>query len=112
MLNKLIKKPNSGVFKRIYTLVRQIPTGRVSTYGQIAHRIGCSARQVGYAMAVTPKEEGIPWHRVVNSRGSISLRSNGLTDKRQRHFLEQEGILFSIKGVIDLDLYGWKGEPF
>ena len=104
------KEAHSGVYGRIHTLVCLIPPGRVSTYGQVARWIGCTARQVGYAMAATPSEEDIPWHRVVNSRGCISVRSCGFPDAQQRKYLEQEGIEFSTKGIIDLGYYGWNGE--
>lgn len=90
------------IYEQIYQLVQLIPAGRVSTYGKIAQILGCTARQVGYAMAIATSQKNIPWHRVVNSQGLISNRSNGFPDPRQRVLLEQEGIDFSEKGCIDL----------
>ena len=69
--------------------------------------VGCGARQVGYAMAAAPAGQGIPWHRVVNSRGEISLRKDGQADQRQQQRLLEEGIVFDRNGRIDLECCGW-----
>ena len=100
-------KKKSKVYEQIYQLVQLIPTGRVSTYGKIALTLGCSARQVGYAMSIAPSDQNIPWQRVVNSQGLISNRSNGFPDPIQRTLLEQEGIDFNEKGRIDLTQFEW-----
>ena len=91
--------------ERIYTLVRQVPAGTVTTYGAVARRIGCGARQVGYAMAALPTGSGVPWHRVLNSRGEVSIP--GDTGVRQRELLTAEGISFDARGRVDLDAFGW-----
>jgi len=101
-------KKKSKVYKQIYQLVQLIPAGRVSTYGKIARTLGCSARQVGYAMSRAPSDQNIPWQRVVNSQGLISNRSNGFPDPTQRILLEQEGIDFNKKGRIDLTQFEWQ----
>ena len=101
-------KKKSKVYEQIYQLVQLIPAGRVSTYGKIAHILGCSARQVGYAMSMAPYDQNIPWQRVVNSQGLISNRSNGFPDPIQRILLEQEGIDFNEKGRIDLTQFEWQ----
>ena len=64
-------------YQRIYAVVRQIPEGRVATYGQVASLAGLAgqARQVGYALHALPDGTAVPWHRVVNASGGISLRS-------------------------------------
>ena len=94
-----------SVYQRIYAEVRRIPRGRVSTYGGIARRLGgCSARQVGYAMAALPEGSRVPWHRVINHKGEISLRDGAA---RQRALLEAEGVKFSLRGRIDLSQIGW-----
>jgi methylated-DNA-protein-cysteine methyltransferase-like protein len=94
-----------SVYQRIYAEVRRIPRGRVSTYGGIARRLGgCSARQVGYAMAALPEGSRVPWHRVINHKGEISLREGAA---RQRALLEAEGVIFNPRGRIDLSLAGW-----
>lgn len=100
-------EPPAPLYARIYAAVRRIPKGKVSTYGGVAKRVpGATARIVGYAMAALPAESGVPWQRVVNHKGEISLRKSGLPDLRQRRLLEAEGVRFSLRGRIDLKLYG------
>ena len=100
----------SRTYERIYRAVRRIPHGRVSTYGDIAERAGLEgrARQVGYALHALPSGSRIPWHRVVNARGEISLRSGSDSHELQRMLLEEEGIEFDLRGRIDLARYRWK----
>ena len=94
--------------KRIYEIVRQIPYGYVATYGQISRLVsGSTPRLVGFAMASAGKEDYVPWHRVINAKGKISARSSGGGSEIQRLMLEEEGILFTAYGVIELDRYGW-----
>ncbi|HEY3055725.1 MAG TPA: MGMT family protein [Thermoanaerobaculia bacterium] len=97
-------------YLRIYKIVRQIPRGRVATYGQIAELAGLEghARQVGYALHALPSGLNIPWHRVVNARGEVSTRSGGDSDELQRHLLEAEGVKFDSRGRIDLERHRWK----
>ncbi len=66
----------SPTYARIYAVVRRIPRGRVATYGQIAELAGLPghARQVGYALHALPDGTAVPWHRVLNARGALSLR--------------------------------------
>ena len=107
-----IKKPPEGttLYSRIYAQVGRIPKGRVSTYGRVAKLVGgTGARQVGYAMAALPVGSSVPWQRVVNHKGEISLRSDGQPDQRQRRLLEAEGVSFSLRGRIDLKRFGWPG---
>jgi methylated-DNA-protein-cysteine methyltransferase-like protein len=101
--------------QRVYTLCRKIPEGRVSTYGWIAAAIELPlgmeplaferirARWVGYAMAGCPAD--IPWHRVINHKGGLSLRPG---HEHQRALLEDEGVTFRASGTVDLEQYGWK----
>ena len=97
-------------YDQVYRVVKQVPEGRVATYGQIAKIVdSCSARQVGYAMAALPKNSGVPWQRIINSQGQISLRKNGRGHSRQQSLLKKEGICFGKQGSVDLDQYGWKG---
>ncbi len=96
-----------GLYERIYEIVRDVPPGRVASYGQIASFLNrCSARQVGYAMSALPAGHDVPWQRVINSRGRISL--TGADHDRQRRLLEAEGIVFDESGRIDLGEYGWR----
>jgi len=99
-----------STYERFYAVVRQIPEGRVTTYGTVATVAGLPgrARQVGYSMAALSDEHDVPWHRVVNARGEVSTRSGGSTfETIQRTLLESEGITFNARGRIDLETYGW-----
>ena len=102
-------------YEQVWTFVRQIPYGRVATYGQITQMLpqpeGISAedyqlsaaRWVGLAMAACPGD--VPWQRVVNSQGKISRRDESGT---QKQLLEAEGVLFS-KEKLNLDEIQWRG---
>jgi methylated-DNA-protein-cysteine methyltransferase-like protein len=101
-------KSASPLYGRIYTLVRQIPPGRVTTYGGIARQVGSTARTVGFAMAALPAGHDLPWQRVINSQGKVSPRRNGDGDLIQRLLLEGEGVQFDAQGRVDLGRYGWE----
>jgi methylated-DNA-protein-cysteine methyltransferase related protein len=102
----------SPIYTRIYQIVAQIPPGRVATYGRIAAIVGnCTPRMVGYAMAALPAGSSVPWQRVVNAQGKISLRADSAGSNRQRMRLQEEGICFDEQGRIDLWRYGWDGPP-
>ena len=92
----------------MYALVSQIPKGRVATYGQLAALLGYprAARAVGYAMKRCPP--GIPWQRVLNARGGVSLRANVGGMMTQRLLLELEAVPFR-RGRVDLMRYRWAG---
>ena len=99
----------------IYEAARQIPYGKVVTYGQLALLAGLPghARLAGYAMFNLPAElrDSVPWHRVVNAQGRISYsESRRGNDHKQRELLEAEGVEFSPRGVIPLKTYRWKPE--
>lgn len=96
--------------ERIYDLVRRIPKGRVATYGQIAALAGLRghARQIGYAMAALPNESDVPWHRVINAKGSCSPRATPGGDERQRRLLERERVRFDDSGRVSLAKYRWR----
>jgi len=97
-----------SMYERIYSVVSMIPPGRIATYGQIARIAGgCSARNVGYAMSSVPHDSDVPWHRVINSRGQVSVRSHGEPCNAQQQMLQSEGIIFSESGKADLDRFGW-----
>jgi methylated-DNA-protein-cysteine methyltransferase-like protein len=103
---------------QVWEIVRRIPSGKVTTYGKVAAMIpppagmeppdyeAWGARWVGGAMAACPDD--VPWQRVVNSQGKISIRKSG-GHLRQRELLEAEGVKFDQKDRIDLDRYGRSG---
>ncbi len=95
------------LYNKIYDVVKRIPAGNVTSYGKIARMVGCSARQVGYAMAATPADDDIPWHRVINSKGEISERREGDGACYQRTLLMDEGIGFDKNDRIDFERFGW-----
>jgi methylated-DNA-protein-cysteine methyltransferase-like protein len=92
----------------VWHIVRRIPHGRVSTYGQIARLAGIArrARFVGYALHHLPPGMPIPWHRVINARGTISFPAGSANYTEQRRLLEREGIRF-IGGKVDMKRWGW-----
>ena len=97
-------------YRRIYRVVARIPRGRVATYGQVADLAGLprQARLVGYALNVLPPEIDLPWHRVVNARGQVSLRTSGLDhEDLQTQLLQREGVKF-VAGTISLALFRWR----
>jgi methylated-DNA-protein-cysteine methyltransferase related protein len=108
-MSESIKK-DAHLYPRIYAIVRQIPTGKVASYGQIAKIVGCTAREVGYAMAAAKNVE-VPWQRVINSQGKISL-SEHAGGALQRQLLEDEGVQFDERGRVHFDRYGWLGLEF
>jgi methylated-DNA-protein-cysteine methyltransferase-like protein len=99
---------SKGLHKRIHDVISRIPRGRVATYGQVARiaRLPGHARLVGYALHATPVGKTIPWQRVVNAQGAISLR--GESAARQRRLLEREGVRFDSRGRIPLASFQWR----
>ena len=98
-------------FASVYEIVKQIPPGRVATYGQVARLAGNSrmARQVGYALHSNPEQENIPCHRVVNRFGGCSSAFAFGGIEIQRALLEDEGVGFTAEGRVDLEKYLWEG---
>lgn len=99
-----------GSYQRIYAVVRKVPRGRVATYGQVAALAGLAghARQAGYALYALPPATAVPWHRVINARGAISLRGPGGDGIHQRLLLEAEGVEFDARGRVNLSRYQWR----
>ena len=94
--------------ERILAVVRRIPRGRVATYGQIAALAGFpqQPRLVGYALRHA--DDGVPWHRVVNAEGRISVRAASESVSVQRAVLEAEGVRFDLTGRVDLRRQTWR----
>jgi len=93
-------------------MVRQIPPGRVTTYGRIAALVGgCTARMVGYAMAALKRGTApdVPWQRVINAKGKVSVHGDGIGNAMQRAILEQEGVIFDANDRVDFEKFGWLG---
>lgn len=96
-------------FERIYEVVKQIPRGKVATYGQVALLAGNPrwSRVVGYALHRNPAPGVIPCHRVVNREGRVAPAFAFGGPDMQRERLEAEGIVFRADGTVDLAQYGW-----
>lgn len=93
---------------QIFAVIHQIPHGKVATYGQIAKMAGYPgyARHVGKALGNLPSGSTLPWFRVINSKGEISLKGDDFL--RQKSLLTEEGVVFSVKGKISLRQFGWQ----
>lgn len=104
------REPSGGGWERVYRVVRRIPKGRVASYGQVAALAGMprAARQVGYALHALSIDSDVPWHRVVNAQGRISVRGPAETAPFQRARLEAEGVAFATSGSIDLGRFAWR----
>jgi methylated-DNA-protein-cysteine methyltransferase-like protein len=98
------------VRERILRVVRRIPRGRVMSYGAVARTAGVpgAARQVGYALAALRDGSDVPWQRVLNARGEVSLRHLPGADLLQRKLLEAEGVRFDARGRVDLARFAWR----
>ena len=101
------------MYKKFYAMVRKVPRGRVATYGQIAKLCGMPrhARHVGYALSAIPEGIKLPWQRIINSQGRISLRLrhwDSGSDDLQRILLEAEGVTFDSTGKVSLKKFQWQ----
>lgn len=118
-MKQFASPPNPQAFyEQVWQLVRLVPRGKVATYGQIAKLlppppgveietyVSFGPLWVGGAMASCPDD--VPWQRVINSKGEISVR-DPLDARRQRLMLEDEGVFLNPRGRIDLKAHGWKG---
>jgi len=116
-MNRFSSPPDTQSFNEtVWGIVRQIPPGRVTSYGQIAAMIplpenmdpksydAFAARWVGGAMAACPND--VPWQRVINSQGKLSLRAGA---EQQRMLLLDEGVIFNDRGRVDFKKFGWQG---
>jgi methylated-DNA-protein-cysteine methyltransferase-like protein len=111
----------TAYFGLVWRIAKQIPEGKVSTYGQIASMIPpppgvepeqyrrLGARWVGAAMNAMPDDQNIPWQRVINSQGEISLPKGSASADEQRALLAMEGVTFDERGRVDFEVVGWDG---
>jgi len=96
-----------GSYDRIYQIIRNIPRGKVATYKLISQIEGtCTPRMVGYALSKSKPNMNLPWHRVINSRGEISLKDEE-SMLLQKDMLESEGVVFA-SNKINLGVFMWK----
>jgi methylated-DNA-protein-cysteine methyltransferase-like protein len=104
-------------YEKVYAVVRRIPRGKVTSYGRIAEMLETpgAARQVGYAMSALkhkgddPAYANIPWQRVVNYQGCISIKGSRYGRLKQAERLREEGVEVSKDLAIDLDHFLWEG---
>lgn len=95
-----------SLFGLVYTAVRRVPRGRVTTYGEIARQVGLrnGARTIGWALASLPDGSAAPWWRVIRSDGTIANRRFAAEQRRR---LAREGVRFGKGRAVDLARYGW-----
>jgi methylated-DNA-protein-cysteine methyltransferase-like protein len=93
---------------RVKQVIRQIPKGKVATYGQVASIAGNyrAARQTAWVLHASSEKDKLPWHRVINRQGKISLKP-GEGYEKQKQLLLSEGIIFDEKDRIKLDEFLW-----
>lgn len=96
-------------YEAVYRLVRDVPRGRVVTYGQVAVLLGHprAARAVGYALRAC-RGKDVPWQRVINAQGRISARGEVERPMQQRVLLEREGVRFDEHDACDLKALRWE----
>ena len=105
-----LKSNNDNFFERVYEIVRQIPEGKVTSYGAIAKAIGAarSARMVGWAMNASHNLEDVPAHRVVNRIGILSGKHHFEGTNLMQQLLENEGIQVVNNQIIDFEKHFWE----
>ncbi|HLV51214.1 MAG TPA: MGMT family protein [Flavobacterium sp.] len=101
---------DSDFFQKVYEVVKQIPYGKITTYGAIAKKIGASrsARMVGYALNSVPADEEIPAHRVVNRKGVLTGKHHFQGTNLMQQLLESEGVVIKDNTVQDFERYFWE----
>lgn len=101
---------NDNFFERVYEIVRQIPVGKVTSYGAIAKALGTarSARMVGWAMNASHNLEDVPAHRVVNRKGLLTGKHHFEGTNLMQQLLENEGIIIKENQILDLEKHYWE----
>jgi len=97
-------------FQRVYEVARQIPYGKITTYGAIAKKIGApkSARMVGYALNASAMQEDVPAHRVVNRKGLLTGKHHFQGTNLMQQLLENEGIKIKENTVQNFNEHFWQ----
>lgn len=101
---------DEGFFEKVYTIVRQIPFGRVTTYGAIAEKIGAksSARMVGWAMNASHSKDDVPAHRVVNRKGMLTGKHHFQGTNIMQQLLENEGLKIENDTILNFKNHFWQ----
>jgi methylated-DNA-protein-cysteine methyltransferase-like protein len=112
IFDKKMKEANDNFFERVYVVVRQIPYGKVTSYGAIAKVLGAarSARMVGWAMNAAHNLEDVPAHRVVNRKGLLTGKHHFDGTNLMQQLLESEGIVVVDNQIIDFETVFWEPE--
>lgn len=99
--------------ERVINIIQQIPSGKVMTYGQIGQLAGSprGARQVVRILHSSSKKHDLPWHRVINAKGEIGIKAEGAAE-HQVAMLESEGVTFTKRNTIDLEVFRHHPEMF
>ncbi|HQZ25357.1 MAG TPA: MGMT family protein [Flavobacterium sp.] len=107
-------KPNDNFFERVYAVARQIPYGKVTSYGAIAKTLGTarSARMVGWAMNAAHNLEDVPAHRVVNRKGLLTGKHHFDGTNLMQQLLESEGIVVENNQIMDFEKHFWEPEIY
>lgn len=107
-----IVNKNDNFFERVYSVARQIPFGKVTSYGAIAKVLGTarSARMVGWAMNACHNRDDVPAHRVVNRKGLLTGKHHFDGTNLMQQLLESEGIVVIDNQIIDLERHFWEPE--
>jgi len=107
-----MKEP-SAFSKKVIELIRQVPKGKIATYGQIAKLAGKpqGSRGVSWILNSSSKTYKLPWQRILGASGKISFPEGSAEYKKQKKLLVSEGIEFDDKGFIDLARFQWKKKP-
>ncbi len=107
---------DKSFYEQVYDVVRQIPRGKVTSYGRVAQMLGRpnAARAVGYALSALKdepanKRANVPWHRVINSQGRITISNREHTAEDQARLLRSEGVMVSDDLRVNLTRYLWSG---
>lgn len=105
-------KQNENFFEKVYSIAKQIPYGKVTSYGAIAKALGTarSARMVGWAMNAAHNLEDVPAHRVVNRKGLLTGKHHFEGTNLMQQLLESEGIVIEDNKIIDLEKHFWEPE--
>lgn len=109
----------TNFYEQVYKVIQRIPPGKVSSYGRIAQMLGRpnAARAVGYALSSLKRPDSgypytsatVPWHRVINSQGRISIHHRDATAQRQAGLLREEGVIVSEDLRVDMNIFLWEG---